>query len=345
MILLGSTTLNSSPSTMTAASARFIFEPRAATVLFNILNACPESGPFLLPANICPIVPMVLYKAKRSFEFIDISPKTLCMDDDAIIQRWMKPDKRPAGIIYVRSYGAIFDTTAIFAKIKSLSPRALIIDDRCLCPPDFSCSLSPNTDALLYSTGYAKYADLDFGGFGVLDVNLPYISSKLPFCAVDLEELVISYKQSLLERKRFSYKESDWLDTTTPNISWEHYRSLAEQECRRVSRMKYLMNSIYTARVAQEAQIPEVFQSWRFNILVNNSIDVLEAIKGEGLFASSHYESLAGLFGPGRAPNAEKIHRHIINLFNDRYFDVGKAIRMTDLLGRLKISHSGCLFK
>lgn len=345
MILLGSTTLNSSASTIIEPSARFIFEQRAATVLFNILNTCPENGPFLLPANICPIVPMVLHKAKRLFEFIDISPKTLCMDDDAIIQRWLKPGRRPAGIIYVRSYGAIFDTTAIFAKIKSLSPHALIIDDRCLCPPDFSCSLAPNIDALLYSTGYAKYADLGFGGFGVINVSLPYISSELPFCAVDLQELVKSYKQCLLARKRFSYKESDWLDTTAPNMSWEHYQSLAEQECRRVSSMKCLMNSIYAARVAQEAQIPEVFQFWRFNILVDNSIDVLEAIKEENLFASSHYESLAGLFGPGHAPNAEKIHRHIINLFNDRYFDVEKAIKMTDLLGRLKLSHPGSFFK
>lgn len=320
------------------------FEKRASTVLFNLIRSHPIEGLFLLPANICPIVPMVFFKARRPFEFIDISPSTLCMDHDALVDRWLVPNNKPAGIIYVRTYGAIFDASDVFTRIKSLSPNALIVDDRCLCPPEFSGTLAPHTDAVLYSTGYAKYADVGFGGFGVVSDDIPYARAESAFNVRDLDEMDEHYKNALRSQTGFSYKDSDWLDTATPQDTWLAYREHVEQELIRISEIKTVTNSIYSDRLPPEIQFPHTFQSWRFNIQVRDKAAVLDAIRREGLFASGHYDSLAGLFGPGSAPFTQKVHHHVINLFNDRYFSSDQAIKLTNLLDHFEPLIPGPLF-
>lgn len=308
------------------------FEKRASTVLFNLIRSHPMEGPFLLPANICPIVPMVFFKAGRPFEFIDIAPSTLCIDHDALVDRWLAPNNKPAGIIYVRSYGAIFDASDVFAKIKSLSPNALIVDDRCLCPPDFSGMLAPHADVALYSTGYAKYVDIGFGGFGVVSDGIPYIRTELAHNVCDLDEMTTQYKIALEQQTPFSYTDSAWLDTARPQEIWTTYRGLVEQELKLASEIKMATNSIFISRLPPEIQLPTVYQSWRFNIQVREKSSVLDAICRAGLFASGHYDSLAGLFGPGHAPFAKTVHRHVINLFNDRHFDLDRARMLTEIL-------------
>lgn len=320
------------------------FERRASTVLFNLLHSHPVEGPFLLPANICPVVPMVFYKARRPFEFIDIAPETLCMDHDALVARWLKPHNRPAGLVYVRTYGAVFDASDVFASIKSLSPHALIVDDRCLCPPEFGGTLAPHTDVALYSTGYAKYVDIDYGGFGVVNDGILYARTESAFRGRDLDEMAKQYKNALRTQTGFSYTDSDWLDTTTPQETWAAYRERVEQEFIRISEMKTVTNSIYSARLPPEIQFPGTFQSWRFNIQVREKPAVLDAIRREGLFASGHYESLAGVFGSGNAPFAQTVHQHVINLFNDRYFSPDQAIKLTDLLADFEVLTPGPLF-
>lgn len=321
-----------------------VFERRAATILFNLLRSHPVKGPFLLPANICPIVPMVFYKARRQFEFIDIAPETLCMDRDALAERWSKPHNRPAGLIYVRTYGAIFDASHDFANIKSLSPRALIVDDRCLCSPDFSGTLAPYADVALYSTGYAKYVDIGYGGFGVVSDGIPYARTESAFDGRDLELMAGQYKKAQRTQAHYTYTDSDWLDTAMPEEKWTAYRHRVEQEFIRISEMKKITNSIYSAKLPPEVQFPGSFQSWRFNIQVREKEKVLDAIRREGLFASGHYDSLAGLFGVGTAPFAKIVHRHVINLFNDRYFSPEQAIKLTDVLTKFKPLTPGPLF-
>lgn len=320
------------------------FEKRAATILFNLIRSHPTEGPFLLPANICPIVPMVFFKARRPFEFIDIAPSTLCIDHDALVDRWLAPNHKPAGIIYVRTYGAIFDASDIFTNIKSLSPNALIVDDRCLCPPEFSGMLAPHTDVALYSTGYAKYVDVGFGGFGVISDDIPYARTESTFNGRDLDEMTEHYKNALKTQTGYSYKDSDWLDTATPQETWSAYRERAEQEFIRISEIKTAINSIYSDRLPLEIQFPSAFQSWRFNVQVRDKAAVLDAIRREGLFASGHYDSLAGLFGPGSAPFAQTVHHHVINLFNDRHFSPEQAIKLTDLLAHFEPLTPGPLF-
>jgi hypothetical protein len=287
---------------------------------------------------------MVFYKARRPFEFIDIAPDTLCMDHDALVERWSKPHNRPAGLVYVRTYGAVFDASDVFASIKALSPHALIVDDRCLCSPDFSGTLAPHIDVALYSTGYAKYVDIGYGGFGVIDDGIPYARTESAFNGRDLDKMTEEYKHALRTQTGFSYTDSNWLDTTMPQETWAAYRERVKQEFFRISETKTVINSIYSARLSPEIQFPGTFQSWRFNIQVQEKAAVLDAIRREGFFASGHYDSLAGLFGPGNAPFAQTVHRHVINLFNDRYFSPDQAIKLTDLLADFEVLTPGPLF-
>ena len=61
--------------------------------------------------------------------------------------------------------------------MKSLDPNLCIIDDCCLCIPELADSLPENVDLCLYSTGYAKFIELSYGGYAsfrgwLLNVNL-----------------------------------------------------------------------------------------------------------------------------------------------------------------------------
>jgi len=74
-----------------------------------------------------------------------------------------------------------------------------------------------------------------------------------------------------------------------------------------------------------EIKLPQEYQSWRFNLRVKDKEPVLKAIFSAGLFASSHYASLAGIMAPGHCPQAETLAGEIINLFNDHYFDAQRT--------------------
>lgn len=51
----------------------------------------------------------------------------------------------------------------------------------------------------------------------------------------------------------------------------------------------------------------------------------MKAIFEAGLFASSHYASLAGIMAEGQSPHAEAVADEVINLFNDHHFDGERA--------------------
>ena len=338
-MLIESTILKSEASKEVEDSCEFSYESRASTVIFNLINNFSKTGPFLLPANICPMVPLVLLKANRKFEFVDISPETYCIDHELLKIRWAKGKERPAGLIYIRSYGAVLDTAELFSELKSISPQSLIIDDRCLCAPSFDCIIPPNTDAVVFSTGYAKYVDIGFGGFGVIRRGLPYIRASLKFDEGHLYRVTSDYKRCLAARASYFYKDCDWLDTRIPHLSWDVYRALVERELEQSRHQKARINAIYKFEIPRITQLSENFQAWRFNILVKNAFAVLCCIQNAGLFASSHYESLAGVFDTGYAPEAEKVKSRIINLFNDRHFDERRAVLLSEFLIELKAKY------
>jgi len=308
-----------------------VIAPRATAILYHLLHSRPDRRPFLLPANICPVVPLTFLKADIPFAFVDLDPATLNLDlvhAAAVLQTG-----RFGGILYAHTYGDESTPVDFFAEVKRLDENLLVIDDRCLCFPNLIPNPKNPADVLLYSTGYAKMVDLDSGGYAFLHPDIEYHPQTLPFNPAHYEEIEKDYKKNIINRTLFQYADSDWLQSD-PAPAWDAYRrQIAEAGPEsRVHRME--VNAGYAARLPAEICLPEKFQLWRFNIRVENKADVLKSIFDAGLFASSHYASLAGIFAPGSCPQAEELAGHVINLFNDHHYTVEMAERTCDIIQR-----------
>jgi hypothetical protein len=290
-----------------------------------------DRRPILLPANICPIVPITFMKAGVDFVFVDIDVSGSNMDLDAAFQR-LKAG-RFGGVLYVHTYGEPSTPDDFFIEAKRLDDSFLIVDDRCLCIPDLSPSDS-DADAILYSTGYAKMADLGFGGYAFLQPHIAYAHHRLPFRKQDYESLEKAYKQAVAQSRSFNYTVSDWLETET-DLNWDAYCQQIESALQFSLEHRREINAIYASHLPSEIQLPAAYQTWRFNIRVPNKGHILDAIFAERLFASSHYASLAGIMSEGHCPHAEWLAASVINLFNDHHFTVEMAERTCDVILRI----------
>ena len=297
--------------------------PRASAILYSLLVQRGDKNPWLLPANICPIVPVTFMKARVPFELVDISPDTLHMDleqADALIRK-----RQFGGLLYAHTYGESSTPNGFFETIKQVSPEMLTIDDRCLCIPGLEPDSLNQADIQLYSTGYAKIVDLSHGGYAFLREEIDYVAAQLPFHPKYHEELEKAYKTSISERIKFFYRDSDWLETSTPVPTWDAYVGRIEKNLMQSLEQRISLNQIYASMLPVEIQLPGGFQTWRFNIRVRDRQRVLERIFSAGLFASSHYASLAGIMAEGKAPHAEDLAESVINLFNDHHFTTDQA--------------------
>jgi hypothetical protein len=231
-----------------------VFAPRACAILHSLLRE--EERPFLVPANICSVVPDTFREAGRAVELVDIEETTLEIDPEACLDRARR--EPVGGILFVRPYGHDRDVDPFFQALKELQPDMLLIDDKCLCRPDCEgLGISPWADATLFSTGYAKHVDLGYGGFAHLKAHL---------------------------------KEGGQL----PEPSWEEHRRRIEEELRRADNHKRCLNAIYADALPPEIQMDPGFQSWRFNIRVPEPDRLVESLFAAGLFASRHYPPLGG---------------------------------------------------
>ncbi|MEI6221562.1 MAG: hypothetical protein WCP97_02245, partial [bacterium] len=188
---------------------------------------------------------------------------------------------------------------------------------------------------ILHSTGYAKYVDLGYGGFAhLINKNLLYSSQHLQFNHHDLESISDSYKQAIKNKSTFFYQDSNWLSTSLSHVTFEDYKNDVINNIQNSQKIKNKINSIYENMLPKKIQFAAKFQQWRFNITVPQKEVLLKEIFKNGLFASSHYASLDGIFSTNKAPNAEKIHSSIINLFNDRYFNESKAVQLCKIINK-----------
>ena len=304
--------------------------PRASTILYNLLVSREQQKPWLLPANICPIVPITFMKADVPFEFVDISSETLHVDLNRVEARIKKRDV--GGLLYAHTYGDESTPDDFFARAKSLNPEMLIVDDRCLCIPSFHANSF--ADVTLFSTGYAKIVELEFGGYALLHEEVKYQPASLPFHLHSLEEIEENYKSAVQSRSRFDYHDSDWLLTDLDLPTWDEYRQRIESKLGLSLAHRERLNQTYSSRLPKEIQLPRQYQTWRFNIRVKNKKRILDEIFADGLFASSHYASLAGIISDGNAPVAESLAGEVINLFNDHYFTAEMAERVCEIASK-----------
>jgi len=288
----------------------------------------PQKWTWLLPANICPIVPITFMKANVPFEFVDISAANLHMDleqAEALVRK-----REVEGLLYAHTYGDESTPSDFFQSLKSINPELIIVDDRCLCIPEFEVSSS--ADVVLYSTGYAKIVELGFGGYAFINDRVLYQIEHLHFNSDHHDKLEHEYKEALSKRKKFIYHDSDWLETDSHLPPWNDYRLQVEAGMKSSVDQRASLNKIYAELLPVEIQLPQRYQAWRFNIRLKNKTRVLKAIFDEGLFASSHYASLAGIMSAGRAVNAEKLADEVVNLFNDHHFDESRAEKVCEIV-------------
>ena len=309
---------------------QIIQAPRASTILYNLLISQKDKNPWLLPANICPIVPITFFKAHVPFEFVDISARNLHIDLDQVEMSVKK--RKYGGLLYAHTYGEPSTPNEFFRHVKMLDPGLMILDDRCLCLPDPEPDESSIADIILYSTGYAKVVELKFGGYSFMKDNVSYKPERLPFVPSDQEEVEKAYKESVSRNERFIYHDTDWLDTESSLPTWYDYWNQISSRLNESLAQRRMLNEIYASRLPKEIQLPPQFQTWRFNIRVKNRKGILDAIFNAGLFASSHYASLAGIMAEERAPQAEALADQVINLFNDHHFTVEQAERACEVI-------------
>jgi hypothetical protein len=270
-----------------------VLDERAARILDRLSRSLGDDRPFLLPANICPIVPETLAAAGRRLRFVDIARDAWCMDRERCLDLLERDPDGFAGIVFVRAYGVEGDEASFFSAVRHAAPHTLIIDDKCLCRPDCDArSLSAGADITLFSTGYAKHVDLGGGGFAYLTTE-----RTLPAMRPVAEDV------------------------------WAEYRSRTVTALERADAHKAVLNEGYAAGLPAETQLPDRFQRWRFNILVPRSEELIASLFGAGLFASRHYQPVTGRFSDERFPASEWLHDRIVNLFNDRYFTRDQARR------------------
>jgi len=302
--------------------------PRASAILYSILARSADSRPWLLPANICPIVPITFLKARVPFQLVDISAATLHIDLERV-QAHIKTRKF-GGLLYAHTYGEPSTPLGSFSTLKNLDPELLIVDDRCLCIPDLE-PLHP-ADVILYSTGYAKIVELNSGGYAFVEDNLKYQPVHLRFNPIHHDGLEKLYQEAVHLREKYIYEDSDWLETDAPVAAWYDYRRQIEAELKASLEQRALLNQIYASRLPGEIQLPQEYQTWRFHIRIKNKSRVLKSIFNAGLFASSHYASMAGIVAEGIALQASTLADQVVNLFNDRHFDEGKAQHVCDVI-------------
>ncbi len=305
--------------------------PRASAILYNLLVSQKDKRPWLLPANICPIVPITFMKAKVSFEFVDISPDSLHMDLEQAEAQFTK--REFGGLLYAHTYGDESTPDDFFARVKSLNPEMLIVDDRCLCIPAFGANSS--ADLVLFSTGYAKVVELNSGGYAFVQDGVDFEPVRLKFDPAHLEELERSYKAAIQNRTRFEYYDTDWLQAESEMSDWKIYRRMIDVGSEVSLLQRRMLNAIYSSRLPSEIQLSPQFQVWRFNIRVKNKQQIMDEIFARGLFASSHYASLAGVMSDGRAPQAEALAEETINLFNDHHFTAEMAERVCEIIVKM----------
>lgn len=315
---------------------------RASGLIYALAKA-GEEGVWLLPANVCPAVPLALMQAKCPFVFVDIDPKTLCMDVKQAVQRI---DQSPAvaGLIYVRTYGHAPQAETDLPALRAALPTgAVLVDDQCLNTPNIELEkLDPHgADAVIFSTGYGKVLDLGGGGFGAFFSDLPY-ELPPPLSEEEAQEAEAALNARIMVAKATgSALFPDPQSETLPNwirgrliTFWpDHHQQIVNELPARLAHRDEI-NRIYAEGLSDLEGLTPLVPSdpvWRFNLRASRRDEFLAHIFKNGLFASAHYYPASDLFGGSPCPVAKDLHSDVLNLFNDQHFSPEQARRIVSL--------------
>ena len=308
---------------------------RASRVLYNFLVTLNKKIVFIIPANICPVVLATFIKAKVQYQLVDIDRRTLCADIQ-LIKAVLAKGELAYGLLFVRTFGSLLVRDAELVDLKEgFKNLEVVIDDRCLCIPELDATkFSKAIDLTLFSTGYSKFVELGYGGFGWLSSQnkIKYKAPVLEFNETSHEKLVDDFNHAISKRIKFQYSHDDWLDNRELPLPLSDYFNLIDNKIKESLAHKQSINNIYRRIISSEFWLGEEFDMWRFSILVKNKTKVIDEIFSNDLFASSHYSSMAGIFDDGKAQIASEVHSKIVNLFNDYRFAIEMAIRVATIV-------------
>ncbi len=327
-------------------TVKIIAVPRASTLIYGIAKGASRNKIWLLPANVCPVVPLALVEAGVKFKFIDINPQTLCLDMNELKQKVVEYGlTNIAGVIYIRTYGFAPTANQDLANLRDLLGKDIIlVDDQCLSTPivDWSETQAFGADLVLFSTGYSKVIDLGFGGYGVFFNDLAYEPPSIEHDPEAYDALTKLYKAAInkvdpifanLDSNEFS---SDWVPKDV-GLSWNDLKEKIISKSPKVLSHKRAINKIYNESLCNFNPLNDGYQGWRFNIRVKNPRTVLSSLFEAGLFASDHYYPSSNLWGNNLAVNSLALHKSVINLFNDENYSIHKAKRTVDIIQKTAI--------
>ena len=302
-----------------------IFRNRATAIIHDFIKNKKIKENFILPANICPTVPLVFYKNKIKIKFLDIDKKTLNICKDKVFSEI----KNSSGILWNYTYGKETNQKKFFKDLKNKKENYLIIDDRCLCIPNTGSKKIFFSDLEIYSTGYSKYCDLGYGGYAISKKKLKLFKTKY------IKETEYNLKKKIdkfiFQKKNFAYKEHNWLKNQKINDVNFYIKSI-EKLKKKVNKHKKKINSIYNQNIPSEIILDKTSNVWRFNILINKKEILLKEIYTNGLFASSHFYSSSKLFQKEKRTNTDILSKYIINLFNDLRFSELNAYKISEII-------------
>ena len=302
---------------------------RASNILYLFLkNLNKKNISFIIPGNICPIVPAIFIKAKVKFEFIDIDLKTFEINLEILKDKINS--KKNYGILWLSGYGRCKNNNHIFKFIKEVNPDNVIIDDRCLSIPKI-ISKNKFVDLILYSTGYSKFVDLGYGGYAYSKIPIRTINANYDIS--NLNDLLKNFNYSILKNKKIDNKiiKTNWINLEN-NINEYNYFKQIRDILPKIKKHKKKINNIYFKNLPNDILIKEEYNNWRFNIMVKNKQKLLNKIFSNNLFASSHYYPSNELFDSINLPNVKVVYESIINLFNDFRFNEDKAYMISNII-------------
>lgn len=308
-----------------------LFSNRACGILYRFFRR--YGGRYLLPANVCPVVPLTMKLAGVEFKFVDIDSLTLCIDEKVCLNLVGKGSF--SGVVFVHTYGTQYNPQPFFQQIRQVDPSFIIIDDKCLCFPDFTMRQT-EADLTIFSTGYAKNVDLGKGGFGFIKDDFELSWEPLSYEGSDISTV---YKEMIANKWKVEKIPSGWLDAEVSLSYNGEYCQRVEMEAERAREHKRIINAVYKEYLIGIKSLSDEFNQWRYNILVDNKSEVLKYIFDKGFFASSHYRPSSCLFVDEQFPNALGLYEQVINLFNDKYMDVQSAIKLALLVRDMAKSH------
>lgn len=303
---------------------------RANAILYwFLLDKTRPDDCFILPTNICPEVILTFLKAGIKLRFTDLDLDHLCLDMDEV--NIILAEEKIRGILYNHTYGIDHTPINELIKIKKDYPNILLINDKCLCTPEYTCEESV-FDLTLFSTNQRKQADLEFGGYGWMKEKIA-IQPKLNFSEVDFVNTrhMLNDDDLSLEDLKIASK-TDWLDADVLKINVTDYFCRITDFIARFASHKQKLIRIYKNNLPQEIILNDEFHNWRFQVRIKNKHKMLEEIFTQGLFASSHYRSFGTILEKRRFPVAETLEAEVLNFFTDNNFSDEQALSLCKIV-------------